>query len=242
MSAEQTRPYIVVHMLSSVDGRLLCGRYSIPYGENDLNFSYDSYTQISDNYNPEAILMGRNSVTYYVPKLWDPSKYKPAAKHETYKGIRETKQLQVIVDRKGLTYYETNTIRNLNIIAVLGESVSEEYMAHLRSLGISYCFAGKDGNDLKTAVETLYREFGIKTLVDRGGGIINGEFLKQGLIDEISLMICPSIDGLSGIPSIFEYLGKEGELPHKGQSLEFIEAKNIGHGTIYLRYKVHHNQ
>ena len=242
MTTEQTRPYIVVHMVSSIDGRLLCDRYSIPYGEKDLNFAYDDYCKLSDQYNPEAILMGRNSVTHFHPNTWDINNYKPAQKHEIYKGQLDTKQIQVVVDSKGLTKYDNNTIRGLNIIAILSESVSEEYMAFLRSLKISYIFGGKNGYDLKTATETLYREFGVKTLIDRGGGIINGEFLKQGLIDEISILMVPSIDGLSGIPSIFGYRGQPNELPHEGQSLELLSVENRGHGTLWLRYKVHHNQ
>ena len=242
MATEENRPYIVVHMLSTIDGRLICERYSTPYGEKDLNGPIEDYYKISDQYNGEAILMGRNSVTYYTSKLWDISKYKPAEKHETFKGKLDSKPLQVVVDGKGLTQYETSTLRNLNIVAVLGEQVSEEYMKHLRDLGISYVFAGKDGNDLRKAMETLYKEFGVKTLIERGGGTVNGEFLKQGLIDEISVMICASIDGLSGIPSIFNYRGKPGELPHEGQSLELMEVKKLEHGTVWLRYKVHHNQ
>ena len=183
-----------------------------------------------------------NSVAEHHPNKWDINKYKPAEKHEFYKGQLDSKQIQVVVDAEGLIKYDNNTIRGLNIITILGENVSEEYMAFLRSLKISYVFAGKDGYDLKIAMETLYKEFGIKKLIVRGGGIVNGEFLKQGLIDEISILIAASIDGLSGIPSIFNYLGQPNELPHKGQSLEFISVENIGHGTVWLRYKVHHNQ
>ena len=52
----------------------------------------------------------------------------------------------------------------------------------------------------------LRAEFGIETLSLQGGGIINGAFLKAGLLDELSLLIYPGIDGLSGVPSVFEAL------------------------------------
>ena len=94
--------------------------------------------------------------------MFDINKYKTAEKYETYKGNLTTKPIQIVVDAKGLTYYDKGTLRDLSIIAIIGEQVSEEYMKHLRDLGFSYVFVGKDENNLKIAMETLYNEFGIK--------------------------------------------------------------------------------
>jgi len=52
-------------------------------------------------------------------------------------------------------------------------------------------------------------------------------------------MIYPGIDGLSGRPSIFEYLSKEGEVPSVEQSLELISHKVLENGVIWLQYKFH---
>ena len=46
--------------------------------------------------------------------------------------------------------------------------------------------------------------FGLKTLLLEGGRI-NWSFFKEGLIDEISLLVYPGIDGLSGLPGIFRF-------------------------------------
>jgi riboflavin biosynthesis pyrimidine reductase len=52
------------------------------------------------------------------------------------------------------------------------------------------------------ALEILNRELGLERLLLEGGGGSNGAFLRAGLIDEISLAICPAIDGAKGAPSI----------------------------------------
>lgn len=240
MSGQQNIPTIIVHMLSTIDGRVLCDRYSLPYGMNSLNPIYKKYADISKNeLGGDAIVMGRTSVLAYCDRIWDVEKYKPAAKFEPFIGKRETPRIQIILDRQGKTYYDSPTIRGLNILAVLGERVSEEYLAHLREMGISYVFAGKDGNDLKKAFQTLYTVFGMKKVIVQGGGEINGSFLKLGMIDEFSIMIPPSVDGLAGIPSIIGYKGKEGELPAAGQSLELLSVNKIEDNVVYLRYKVH---
>ena len=38
----------------------------------------------------------------------------------------------------------------------------------------------------------------------QGGGIVNASFSNENLIDEISLIISPVVDGESNIPSSFE--------------------------------------
>ena len=81
--------------------------------------------------------------------------------------------------------------------------------------------------------------FGIERLLLEGGGILNGVFLKQKLIDEIALLIVPSIDGKSGQPSIFECPGNKDDMPAENQSLELIDSKVLDHGNLFTRYKVH---
>lgn len=58
-----------------------------------------------------------------------------------------------------------------NVIAVLGKTVSEEYLTHLRGNSVSYLFAGKDGSDLHKALETLSTEFGLESILLEGGGV-----------------------------------------------------------------------
>jgi riboflavin biosynthesis pyrimidine reductase len=94
---------------------------------------------------------------------------------------------------------------------------------------------------MNRALEILGESFGITTLLLEGGGITNGLFLKEQLIDEISLLIYPAIDGLSGIPSIFECAGKSNEQPAAGQSLRHIATETLKGGMVWLRYSVETN-
>ena len=104
-------------------------------------------------------------------------------------------------------------------------------------MGISYLFAGADGCDLPLAMHRLRTEFGIESLALQGGGIIDGAFLKAGLLDGLSLLIYPGIDGLSGIPSVFEASGTAAERPAAGQSLELLRADTLENGVVWLHYR-----
>ena len=75
---------------------------------------------------------------------------------------------------------------------------------YLRSLGISYILAGAQNIDLALALDKCDRLAGIHRITLQGGGIINGSFAKAGLIDEISLVITPVLEGTTGIATSFD--------------------------------------
>jgi riboflavin biosynthesis pyrimidine reductase len=85
------------------------------------------------------------------------------------------------------------------------------------------------------ALEGLGETFGVKTLLLEGGGILNGAFLKARLIDEVSLLVYPGVNGLAGSPSIFE---GRGSLPSAGQALRLLGAETLDGGVVWLRYAV----
>jgi riboflavin biosynthesis pyrimidine reductase len=87
---------------------------------------------------------------------------------------------------------------------VLTARVSDTHLAGLRQDGVSYIFAGEQQLDLGLALEILNHETGLKRPLLEGGGGSNGAFLRAGLIDEISLAICPAVDGARGAPSGFD--------------------------------------
>jgi riboflavin biosynthesis pyrimidine reductase len=52
-------------------------------------------------------------------------------------------------------------------------------------------------------LDVLGRELGIRRLLPEGGGI-NGSFFAAGLVDELSVIIAPALDGQSDGRAIFE--------------------------------------
>lgn len=234
------RPKIIVHMMSSVDGRLYIDRYSKQFNGKSIEEVLDHYWTVSGEFGADAIMMGRTTLQESYPlKTFEHKSTSPTQRPETFKAQPVVVDAipNIVIDTKGKVLYEGN--KEQNFITILSEQVSDEYLAHLRENNVSYLFAGADGKDLDKAMETLGTEFGLKTILLEGGGYMNGSFLKAGLIDELSLMVYPSIDGLSGMPSIFEYKGQLGENPSEGQSLEFISAKQMEDGIVWLQYKFH---
>ncbi len=233
------RPYIICHMMSSVDGRIIGDRWTPAYDGTGFDTTVQCYYDISNDFGVDAEWLGRKTVqTDLVKASFDHRNEPPAQNLIPFSGTRDTKRMCIVMDPTGKIRYSENTIMGENIIVVLGESVSESYLAHLRELGISYLFAGPNGNDLEKAMNSLF-EMGIRKIVLQGGGFINGTFLKAGLIDELSLLIYPGVDGLAGSSTVFDWAGTDGERPAKGQALELLSVKTMSHGVIWMQYKFH---
>ena len=233
------RPKIICHMMSSVDGRLIGDRWSNPFDGKTPDDVIAPYYTISLELEAQAWMVGRKTVQIHnFPHTFE-HEGELVTDPKTFIGKQSSARVSIVLDPKGKILYENNHIEGDNIITILGEQVSEKYLAFLREQGISYLFAGADGNDIALAMEKLGSEFGMTKILLEGGGIINGTFLKEGLIDELSLTIYPGIDGLTGIPTIFESEGDKDSLPAQGQSLELISVKQLQDGVVWLYYKFH---
>jgi len=105
----------------------------------------------------------------------------------------------------------------------------------LRKKKISYVVSGDSSVDLTQAVTLLREHFGIQTLLLEGGGHINGGFLEAGLVDEVSLLLLPGIDGRHDIPAVFDGLAdsKHTAVPLKLKSVERRESD-----ALWIRFEV----
>ena len=108
------------------------------------------------------------------------------------------------------------------------ELVSDAYLAYLRDIGVSYIFAGKGELDLPLAVEKLKTLFGIEKLLLEGGSVINGAFQRDGLIDELSLVVAPAVAGKEDKPLFTE---------SRMECYQLQEVKQMEKDVFWMNYK-----
>ena len=140
------------------------------------------YEELAKRFEADGWIVGRVTMEHVVDGVL----------REIHVADRKGRNVAVAIDPQGKLHYGEDNVLGDHAIAILGEQVSDEYLSELREDGVSYLFAGKDGHDLRSAVDLLGETFGIKTLLLEGGGMINGAFLKNRLIDEISLLVYPA--------------------------------------------------
>jgi riboflavin biosynthesis pyrimidine reductase len=148
---------------------------------------------------------------------------------------RRAESYAISVDTLGRLRWSGSDIDGDHLICIVSERVPEDYLSMLREQGISYVVSGADSVDLIRAVGQLGEHFGIRTLLLEGGGHINGSFLEAGLVDEVSLLVAPGIDGRHDIPAVFDGVSSKRRttFPLKLKSVEQREK-----GTVWIRYEV----
>ena len=226
--------------MSSVDGRLIDGRWTAPY-EAERTDLLKVYAAIGRELNTDAWMFGKNTVRAVFPERFDISGTTISADTPAvFIGERLSERMFIVADPDGDIRFTSGILRGDNILVILGRNVMEEYLAHLREMRISYIIVN-DATNLREGLEVAGSAFGIRSVSVQGGGILNGALLAGGLIDELSLVVYPGIDGLAGIPSIFEYAGGATDFPAKGQNLELLSIEKREHGVVRLRYEFHKN-
>ena len=139
----------------------------------------------------------------------------------------------VVVDTKGSLLWTHPKELNQPLIVITTMSVKKDYLDYLDSERISWIAVGEKQIDLVHACEILAREFGIERMAIVGGGHINAGFLREGLLDEVSLVVGPAIDGRAGMTALFDGLDAQKEpTPLK------LETFNRYNDVLHLLYKL----
>ena len=234
-------PKIICHIMSSVDGRLLPGRWTQPYDGTSSSVLFKDYAEIGKTLGTDAWMFGKATTKEVFPYKFMPKSKNTASPGKIYVGHRDTSRLFITVDPDADIFYTDSRLRGDNILTVLGTNATVDYLQMLEDKGISYIVLN-DPMNLREAMEIIHESFRINKISLQGGGIIDGAMLAAGLLDELSLVIYPGIDGLTTSPSIFEYLGADDERPANGQALELLSSETRSHGIVWLRYKFHKKQ
>ncbi|MDL2224203.1 RibD family protein [Bacteroidales bacterium OttesenSCG-928-M06] len=189
------KPYVILTMLTSIDGKIE-GDFIHNHNEELGDFFEYMKLEISDAW-------GNGSNThekYFSDESVNLLSFKDKEPNYEDNIIKGKNPYIVSFDSTGKVKWNTNTlifpddIQN-SVLVVTTKQVKPEYLAYLNKLGIAYIFAGEKDIDLPMALNKLYTLFGIKRFAIVGGATINANFIKQDLVDEIKIVIAPFIDG-----------------------------------------------
>ncbi|MFS0561116.1 dihydrofolate reductase family protein [Terribacillus sp. 179-K 1B1 HS] len=74
----------------------------------------------------------------------------------------------------------------------------------MQNIDISYIFGGKDSLNFYFSSTKTKKLFSIDKLMLGGGGVLNGSFLTEGLVDELSILFIPIADGATNSVTLFD--------------------------------------
>lgn len=210
-----TRPYIICHMVSSVDGKVT-GDFLF---RDECAGATEIYYRINRELKSDGFICGRVTMEGSFTGGWYPelSEYEPVRHGTNVKTDFVLGDLggfyAVAFDTHGKLGWRSNRIIDpdgdpgydgARIIEVLSENVDDRYLGYLREMEIPYIFAGEESIDVELALIKLKRIFGCETLLLEGGSVINGAFERAGAVDELSLVVAPVIAGKDSKPLFAE--------------------------------------
>ena len=231
------RPYVICHMLTSLDGKI-DGDYMTAPENSPVRAEYGrlrGYFNCSATFYGTVTLLG-GFADGKVTELPESGTVYP---REDYAAKSDVDNYIAAADPQGILgwpskYIEKKGRPKAHVIEVLTEQVSDAYLTYLRGLDISYIFAGQEYLDCRLALKKLKQLFGIERLMLAGGGLINASFLQEDLIDQLSLVISPLADGNMDSASIFD----RGEfLPARPPAaFSLREMMQLDGDGLWLRY------
>lgn len=221
-------------MVVSIDGKVT-GNF---LKNSHINESLSIYYQIHRDYDFDAFACGRITMEDSFTKGYTPdlTKYSnPNINYDDFIAEHTSKKYAISFDRKGKLGWKEGTLydedegyNNRHIIEILTKQASLPYLAYLRAIGVSYIIAGDENLNLKIALKKLHSLFNINTILLEGGSIINGAFMEDNLIDELSLVIAPICGETTDKPLFYKSF-------ETCFNLENI--KKLANNTIHLTYK-----
>src|SRR3954470_1804697 len=226
------RPHVICLMFTSVDGRVQTKRWVPKFDSAGV------YERMHDELNGDAWLVGRTTGEEFNERdePYPPYNGELIARDDWF-AVERADSWAVIMDAHGKIAWGTSDVSGDRLLVILTRQVPDSHLAGLRADGVSYIFGGHTEIDLRAVLDTLGSRLGIKRLLMEGGGGANGAMLAAGLIDELSVVVTPHVDGSRESPSLFDVEGVERRpLPVKAMTLESHQL--LDGGWMWLRYRL----
>ncbi|ESY65406.1 MULTISPECIES: RibD family protein [Mesorhizobium] len=228
------KPQIICHMLASLDGSLHPSRYTTSPDGTRAEWS-SLYEHIHNDMAGDAWIVGRITMAEMSKAAAHPPANAGQVDRPYHFAQGHAATYAVALDASGKLHFAKPDIGGDHVVVLLGRGVADSHLAELAADGVSYIMSETPDIDLAAMLEVLGRELGIRRLLLEGGAGINGSFFAAGLVDELSLLVAPAIDGRAANQGFVEF--GEGGLAGKMQ-LSLTSCEALVHGLVHLRYAV----
>lgn len=173
------RPYIICHMMTSVDGRIDCAMTAQLPGVDDYYQTLrelDVPTTVSGRVTAELEMVEPGSFHAKNDAIYGETGFSKKA---------DAKGYEIVVDTRGKLLWPDATGMSKPYLIITGEQVSKEYLDYLDGQNISWIVCGKERIDLVKACEILATEFGVERMgIDGTGGmpaVFDGRAMTHGV-------------------------------------------------------------
>ncbi len=195
------KPYIICHMMTSIDGKIIGASFA---DERSWNI-YGYYDVLKLQLAPKAWISGRTSFeqNFTSGNIVDFAKYENSdVSYEDNVLLEESMPYAIALDPSGKLMWADKVLEhpygiNNRVLSVLSKKAPKPYLAYLKAMNIPYIIAGDETIDLSLVLHKLNTLFKLDKIALCGGSVINASFFVLDLVDEVSVLITPAVDGKS---------------------------------------------
>ena len=216
----QMLPKVIVHNSISIDGSL-------------TNFEVNMilHYKIAAEFKADMHLVGSNTAKMGIDLFL---KEIPHETQDDFKKPNKKGILWAIPDTtgkmKGLLHILRQSEYCKDVVVLISEKTSKEYIGYLQEREYNYYVVGEDKCNLKQSLELLKEKHNAKTILTDTGSILSNLLIKQGLVSEISLLIHPLVVGKKAY-NMFSHL-------EKNIKLELTQKKSFKKGHVWNLYQI----
>jgi len=218
-------PQVILHNAISLDGRI--DGFPVDLGQ---------FYELVARWKEDATLAGADTIL----------KAAESAPAEDEKAFRPPKNdphdhrpLLVIPDSRGrvrIWHYLKTLPYWRGFIALCSHSTPQDYLAYLKERHVDCIAAGEDHVDMRAALEALNHRYGVKVVRADCGGTLNAVLLHQKLVNEVSVLVHPSLVGGTGQSTLFRSL--DSASPEGAIQLRLTYLERLRDDVVWLRYEM----
>jgi 2,5-diamino-6-(ribosylamino)-4(3H)-pyrimidinone 5'-phosphate reductase len=223
------RPYTFINVAMTADGKI----DTIEHKGSAISSKRDKERVDQLRAASDGVLVGGNTLLNEDPKL--------TVKSESLRAERVARGLTPNPIKIGVatianlkTESEFLTAGSARVVIFTTTQTSKDHLEDLRARGVELFVHDEPRIDLNRMMNSL-KKLGVDHLMVEGGGTMNFELLRLGLVDEITAYIAPMIFGGANAPTMADSLGFTRET---ALHLQLIDIEKWEDGGVFLRYKL----
>ena len=211
------RPFVLINMAMSADGKIAPPhRRFVPIGSRR---DHDNLLRLRAT--ADAVMCGARTV-----ESGNITMDAGGARYERQRLAKRLarQNLRVLISGTGSVDPDAAIFKNRNSPILV--FVSGQAPAKLKAVADEVIDCGAKSVALGKALGRLHRDWNVKRLLCEGGGELNFELLRLGLVDELHLTICPRLIGGRDAPTIADGVGFQRLA--KAAQLELTAQRRVG--------------
>lgn len=223
------RPYVFINVAMTADGKIdTFERKGAAISSRKDKERVDQLRAAAD-----GILVGGRTLLEELPKLT--VKSEALREGRVQRGLAPNPVKIGVVTRADIPL-DSDFIKAgpARVVIFTTSQTSISHVEQLRTAGVEVFVEDAPRVDLNKMMLTL-KKIGVDHLMVEGGGTMNFELIRLGLVDEVMMYLAPMIFGGATTPTMADSLGVPRD---EAIELKLMDVEKWEDGGVFLRYKI----